>query len=105
MTSIMVNPPENKRSYSSIYNNSAIGSIYAQSMVDSLESWTAGVKDTNQYMIIDLDKPIVVTGVATQGRYTPKFKVDSELVSTYSVQYSNDNQNWTEVTTSFKKNS
>ena len=35
----LLNPPENKRSYSSVWKEAAIGTGYARSMIDNESSW------------------------------------------------------------------
>jgi hypothetical protein len=48
-----INPPENSRKYSSIYNNDSIGSGHGQSMLDSPVDWAALSNNKDQWMTID----------------------------------------------------
>ena len=63
---LCLNPPEDKRSYSSVYEGSAIGTGYARSMIDS-EGWAARHNNQDQWMIVDAGKTVAVLGVIVQG--------------------------------------
>lgn len=62
---VVVNMPENKRSYSSVWNNDRPGSGHGRSMLDS-EAWSAG--RTGDWMKMDLGRVLRVGGVVTQSR-------------------------------------
>jgi hypothetical protein len=47
--STIINPPENKRTYSSVWNQN-----HVQSMLDSPQAWSAGANTGGQWMQIDL---------------------------------------------------
>jgi hypothetical protein len=94
LTNTVLNPPESKRSYSSVYNNDAPGTGHARSMLDSSQAWsysnTIGTGD--QWMQIDLDVNKTISGVVTQGRYNY-----SQYVTSYKVEHSSDGTNWSWV--------
>lgn len=57
--------------------------------LNSASSWSAGKNDENQWIQVDLDKPVAVTKIATQGR-----KNYDQWVKTYTVSYSFDGENF-----------
>ena len=67
-TTITINPPEENRSYSSIYGNAAIGQGHARSMLDSDQAWSSGSLSVGEWMQIDIGVLEKVVGVITQGR-------------------------------------
>jgi hypothetical protein len=77
------NPPEDKRSYSSVYEN-----ILRQSMLDSPAAWAASVSAVGQYMTITLDAAQTVAGVVTQGR--ERVSDTRQWVTAFKVQTSSD---------------
>ena len=87
----VLNPPELDRSYSSVYNNSAPGTGYARSMLDSPVSWSpaSGFIIGSEYMQIDLGANKTISGVVTQGRYEYP-----QWVTSYKVEYSANGINW-----------
>ena len=86
-TTITINPPEENRSYSSIYGNAAIGEGHARSMLDSEQAWSSGSNSVGEWMQIDIGLLEKVVGVITQGRTD----YQDEWVKTYKLQYSIDN--------------
>ena len=86
------NPAEAARSYSSVYNNNAIGTGMARSMLDSVQAWSAATNDVNQWMQIDLGALRSVAGVVTQGRQD-----QAQWVTGYTVSTSTDGSTWTPV--------
>lgn len=48
-------------------------------------AWVAKVRNSNQWLQVELDRPAKITGVATQGRYDAY-----QWVTTYTVSYSMD---------------
>jgi len=64
----MFNVPEDQRSYSSIWDNNAIGTWHAMSMVDSNQAWSARHNNKSQWMILDAGHDIDVTGLIVQSR-------------------------------------
>lgn len=93
-----MNPPEGQRSYSSVHKNEAAGKGHARSMLDSAQAWSAGKNEVGQWMCIDLGSTIDVQGVVTQGRVAPH---DAQRVTTFTVQYSSDGSNWTDIAGTF----
>ena len=63
------NPGEPSRSYSSIFNNDAVGAGHARSRIDSFQSWSAATNtDPNDYVQVDHGSITTIQGVVTQGR-------------------------------------
>ena len=87
----VLNPPELDRSYSSVYNNDAIGTGHARSMLDSLQAWSPStvILSGPQWMQIDLGANKTISGVVTQGRYNYP-----QWVTSYKVEYSTNGTNW-----------
>jgi len=83
------NPDENKRSYSSVFNNDQIGTGHAQSKLDCSEAWSAGKNDNNQWIKIDLDYEMNIIGIIIQirGNYMYAY----QFVKDYTVEYSSNN--------------
>ncbi len=81
----VLNPAESARSYSSVWDNNAVGTGYARSMLDSDQGWSVLTVTVGQYMTISLGSLQTVPGVVTQGR-----KQDSQWVTSYKVQTSPD---------------
>jgi hypothetical protein len=57
------NPSEDSRTYSSVYNNDAIGTGHARSMLYSLWYWAALTNDSDQWMTIDAGSDITIFGL------------------------------------------
>ena len=93
----MENPVENKRSYSSVHDNNAIGTGHAQSMLDSGQAWSAKTNAVDQWMQIDLGALKPVTGVVTQGRTDA-----DQWVTGYTISTSTDGSTWTPVNSAQK---
>ena len=51
--------------------------------------WRAAVKDTNQWIQVNLTTPTIVTGVITQGRHGLY-----EWVTHFKLQYSDNGDHW-----------
>ena len=83
------NPPETSRSYSSIWNNDAIGTEHARSMIDGYQAWSARVNQVGQWMLIDLGENVAVGALAIQGRTTaPEYSSDyGQWVNSYIASY------------------
>lgn len=63
------NPGEPSRSYSSIFNNDAVGAGHARSRIDSFQAWSAATNtDPNDYVQVDYGSITNLQGVVTQGR-------------------------------------
>jgi len=89
----VLNPPESARSYSSVWDNNRIGTGHARSKLDSVQAWSAGRNDGNQWMTIDLGSTQDVRGVVTQGRRTSRWS--NQFVKTFKIGYSTDGRNFT----------
>ena len=99
----IINLPEENRSYSSVWDNDSIGTGHARSMINSLRSWSAGTNNTDQYAILDLETPTSILGVVIQGRSDEW--TNNQYITKYSVEYSQDNNNWIPFNTIFNGNS
>jgi len=95
--SILFNPTESDRSYSSVYQNEAPGIGHARSMLDSPQGWSAAVKAAGEYMIMDMKEIALISGVVVQGRKDKPW----EFVRRFEVQYSLDGSTWLNVSQTF----
>jgi len=91
-TTITINPPEAKRTYSSTFDTNP---EHINSALDSSSAWISRHLNTSQWMTIDLDNIRNVAGVITQGRVNV-----GQYVTSYKVSVSKDNINYFYVTTS-----
>lgn len=62
------NPPEQSRTYSSVWGNNKIGTGHARSMLNSHQAWSARYNRKNEWMTISLEKEASVRGAVIQGR-------------------------------------
>ncbi|CAK0808329.1 unnamed protein product, partial [Prorocentrum cordatum] len=81
-----MNVPELDRVYSS-------SAGYAQSMLDSVQAWSAASNTIGQWMQMDLGIEVWVAGVVTAGRYD----CCDQWVSSYEVATSLDGSYWSSV--------
>ena len=84
--------PENKRSYSSIWNNSPIGTGFARSTIGSPQGWSAKTITPGEWIQLDLGQEQMVAGTVIQ----PRFDV-AQYVTEYTVSTSLDGKSWTPV--------
>jgi len=89
--SILINPMEYYRSYSSIYKSSQHGTGYARSMLDSEQGWSAAQPVAGEYLIMDIGQSLLIGGVVTQSRADMPW----EYVTGYTVEISLDGSSWT----------
>ena len=89
-----VNPVEASRTYSSVWNNEAIGTGHAQSMLDSPLGWCALENTIGEWMQIDLGTTMCVNGAVTQSRASPGY---GQRVTSYKLSYSTDGTSFTEL--------
>ena len=82
----VLNPPEEARSYSSVWDNNAIGTGHGRSMLHSPQAWVSLTNTIGQHMTISLGSAQTVVGVITQGRA----ECCPQWVSSYKVQASQD---------------
>lgn len=63
-----INPPEEARSYSTVYGDDANGTGHARSTLDSAQAWSAFKVDADQWTIMDAGKPLDLVGAVVSGR-------------------------------------
>lgn len=80
---------ESQRSYNSVYGNNRKGTGHAQSRLNSPQAWSARTRSKNSWMQMDLGAKYYVAGVVTRGR-----AFAWQWVTSYVVQYSNNNRNF-----------
>ena len=85
---VVINPPENKRTYSSIWDSNRTGTVHARSMLGSRQAWSSQHNRRGEWMTINLDSVQKVYGIATQGRDTSSWS--NQFVRNYVVSYSKD---------------
>ena len=84
--------PENKRSYSSVWDNSPIGTGHARSTIDSPQAWSAKTNQPGEWIQFDLGQERTVAGTVIQPRFdVPKYTTE------YTVSTSLDGKSWTAV--------
>ena len=79
--------PEDKRSYSSVLNNEAIGTGTARSVIDSAQAWSSNTNQAGDWMQLDLGREQSVIGTVTQPRAAP---FSNQYVTEYTVSTSLD---------------
>ena len=84
--------PENKRTYSSVYNNDKIGTGHARSTINSAQGWSAKTNKAGEWIQLDLGKEQTVAGTVIQ----PRGK-NYQYVTAYTVSTSLDGEKWTSV--------
>ena len=84
--------PENKRTYSSIWDNNAIGTGHARSVIGSPQGWSAKTNAAGQWVQMDLGAERLVAGTVIQPRVG-----NSQYVTQYTVTTSLDGKTWTSV--------
>ena len=101
-TPFIANTPEDKRTYSSTYKNCAPGHMFAQSAIDSPSpSWWALVCE-DQWLQIDLENPRLVAGAVLQKAKGYVTIVGQAWVTSYTVSYSLDGDEWTGIDGTFE---
>lgn len=81
----LINPPEQSRRYSSVFNDDPVGTGLAMSMLGSIAAWVPHAREAGQWMEMDLGAVHQVTGVVTQHRAGSRTGVAS-----FNVQCSAD---------------
>ena len=84
--------PENKRSYSTVYNNEKPGTGHARSTLNSPQGWSAKHNSAGQWIQFDLGQQRLVAGTVIQPR-----RGNSQYVTQYTVSTSVDGNNWISV--------
>ncbi|CAB9518283.1 Discoidin-1 subunit [Seminavis robusta] len=88
----VLNPPEEQRFYSSVHCNHKIGTGCARSMLDSPQGWLAGVKDGNQWMVMDAGMVVdAINGIVITNRKDCWF---NQVVTKVEVDVSDDTGDW-----------
>ncbi|CAK0868619.1 unnamed protein product [Prorocentrum cordatum] len=95
-----VNVPESDRSYSSVFAGDAPGTGHGQSMLDSVQAWSAHPPLIDPWLVMDLGGVSTVSGVVTQGRNSVP-----QWVTSYTVDISIDGVSWEGVDGTFRGNS
>ncbi len=93
-TLICINPSENVRAYSSVYDNNQIGKGHARSMLESKQAWSAWHNNKEQWMVIDLGMEANVQGLVVSGRGK---SCKGQSVTEIAVELSCDKSSWIEV--------
>ncbi len=90
------NPPEDLRSYSSVFTNDPIGTGHARSMLNSLQGWTAQIGKDGEWLEINLKNVKTISGIIIQKRLN-----ENQYVITYKVSYSLDNIDFKNIEKTF----
>lgn len=96
----LLNPPEEARSYSSIWNTELIGTGHARSMLDSDQAWSSAGQNAeawhHDWMQIDLGGAKYIAGIVLQGR-----KAYAQWTTLYKIQHSVNGIEFTELPETF----
>ena len=95
----VLNPPEEARQYSSVWEGDPIGEGHARSMLDSPQGWSAGQNFVGEWMVIDAGNVVRLIGIVVMTRGDSGFwpHVAEQLVETLRVEVSDDGVAWREV--------
>ena len=94
-----LNPSEESRYYSSVWDVNAIGTGHARSMLDSGQAWSAGRNDAHQWMVIDAGEPLDLAGVVVSAR---GHSCEDQHVTSLRIDTSDDNEVWAPVGSVFE---
>ena len=91
------NPPEEDRTYSTVWGNNAIGTGHARSCLDSEQAWSAAKSDAQQWIVLKAgDSEVCLAGIVLQGR-NKRSGHGNQFVSSFNVQFSRDGgYTWTD---------
>ena len=92
--------PENRRTYSSVYNDDAPGSNHARSTLDGPQAWSAKYKQPGAWVTMDLGTTKIVCGTVIQCRATTVYA--DQYIKRYRVEYSLDGEEFKKIPTKFK---
>ena len=84
--------PEDKRTYSSVWDDDPIGIGYARSVIDSEQGWSAKTNQAGEWIQLDLGEEKTVIGTVIQPQVG-----NTQYVTEYTVSTSLDGNSWTEV--------
>ena len=93
---VVVNMPENERSYSTIYSNEMPGDPHGLSMLDSDEAWSASTQRAGDWMKMDLGEVLRIGGVVTQSRAATNC-CGTERVTQFRIMTSEDNATYDQI--------
>jgi len=97
----ILDPPEENRSYSSIWGNNAVGTGHARSMISSALGWTAAVNNRDQWMVIDAGSVVSTIGGLMIAGCAESYT--DQLVTKFTVEYKNiDEPEWTRLENAFE---
>jgi hypothetical protein len=94
----LINPHEQERTYSSVYNDNEKGTGHAQSMLNSPQAWSAKHNSEGEWMQLDLGEEKCVRGVVVQGRCSRAM----QAVTQFGVSYCIDGVNFKQVEQAFR---
>ena len=86
--------PEAERSYSSVYNDRAVGTYTARSALDGPQAWSAKTNDKNQWVQLDLGELYNVNAVQMWKYYGGK---NARQYCGQKLELSEDGKVWVSV--------
>ena len=90
----VLNPPEEARQYSSVWDGDPRGQGHARSMLDSQQAWSAGQNRVGEWMVIDAGNVVRLIGIVVMTR---GHSCTDQLVQTLRVEVSDNGVAWQEV--------
>ena len=90
----VLNPPEEARQYSSVWDGDPRGQGHARSMLDSQQAWSAGQNRVGEWMVIDAGNVVRLIGIVVMTR---GHSCTDQLVETLRVEVSDNGVAWREV--------
>lgn len=87
-----INPPDNRRKASSVWDNRPPGQGHHKGMLDSSQGWSARNNRRGEWYQIDLGSEQEIDGVVVQGR-----TCCGQAVRSYKIQVSSNGQNFEQV--------
>jgi energy-converting hydrogenase Eha subunit E len=90
----VLNPPEEARQYSSVWDGDPRGQGHARSMLDSQQAWSAGQNRVGEWMVIDAGNVVRLIGIVVMTR---GHSCTDQLVQTLRVEVSDNGVAWREV--------
>ena len=90
----VLNPPEEARQYSSVWDGDPRGQGHARSMLDSQQAWSAGQNRVGEWMVIDAGNVVRLIGIVVMTR---GHSATDQLVQTLRVEVSDNGVAWREV--------
>jgi len=90
----VLNPPEEARQYSSVWDGDPRGQGHARSMLDSQQAWSAGQNRVGEWMVIDAGNVVRLIGIVVMTR---GHSATDQLVQMLRVEVSDNGVAWREV--------